>query len=254
MARIAGRTPEQTRRKALDAAAKVFRERGVAATLDDVAKAAGLSKGGLFYHFAGKDELLQALLADLTQSWRQAVHDAVEPGDHGPGKLARGYIRASLLADNAHELRDSIALAMQLTASPALVTEFSADLQRWEVELAADGLPPSILHVVIAAADGGSVTALWGEQFNAEDNAELSARLIAMTHAAEAIDAIIAEPSGPRDALSPAPPYGDPAAPRGRTAPITERQTRSPCPKPTVFGRRCSGIGTGSLSVSETPV
>lgn len=193
MARIAGRTPEQTRRKALDAAATVFRERGVAATLDDVANAAGLSKGGLLYHFSGKDDLLRALITDLADSWRAAVSDAIDPSDQAAGRLTRAYIRASLNGENAHELREGMALAMQLTANPDLAAELTADMHRWEADLVADGLPPAILHTVIAAADGASATALWGAPVDLENNAALATVLTAMTYAAEPIDRIIAD-------------------------------------------------------------
>ena len=48
----------------LDAALEVFAERGFAASrIDDIAAAAGLSKGGIYTHFKSKDEIFEALLA-----------------------------------------------------------------------------------------------------------------------------------------------------------------------------------------------
>ncbi|CAM3948562.1 TetR/AcrR family transcriptional regulator [Roseateles saccharophilus] len=48
----------------LDAALAVFAERGYAAArMDDIALRAGLSKGGLYAHFASKDEVFEALLS-----------------------------------------------------------------------------------------------------------------------------------------------------------------------------------------------
>lgn len=48
-----------TRRRIVDAASQVFRERGVAqAGVDDVMRKAGLTHGGFYAHFRGKDELL----------------------------------------------------------------------------------------------------------------------------------------------------------------------------------------------------
>ena len=47
----------------LDAALEEFAERGFAATtMDDIARRCGLSKGGLYAHFAGKDLIFEALL------------------------------------------------------------------------------------------------------------------------------------------------------------------------------------------------
>ncbi len=48
----------------LDAALAVFAERGYAAArMDDIALRSGLSKGGLYAHFASKDEVFGALLS-----------------------------------------------------------------------------------------------------------------------------------------------------------------------------------------------
>ena len=50
----------------LDAALRVFSERGFAASrIDDIAAAAGLSKGGIYTHFKSKEEIFEALLARL---------------------------------------------------------------------------------------------------------------------------------------------------------------------------------------------
>jgi AcrR family transcriptional regulator len=53
----------QTRERLLDAAAEVFAQRGFeAASLDEVAAAAGYTKGAVYSNFAGKTDLLVALL------------------------------------------------------------------------------------------------------------------------------------------------------------------------------------------------
>jgi AcrR family transcriptional regulator len=52
-----------TRTKLLDAAAKVFAEKGFAASsVDDVAAAAGMSKGAVYWNFDSKDDLIETLL------------------------------------------------------------------------------------------------------------------------------------------------------------------------------------------------
>ena len=54
---------QQTRARLLDAAGQVFARRGFhAATLDEVAEAAGYTKGAVYSNFANKDELFLALL------------------------------------------------------------------------------------------------------------------------------------------------------------------------------------------------
>jgi AcrR family transcriptional regulator len=53
----------EARARILEAAQAVFTERGFhGATIDAIAKRSGLSRAGLLHHFAGKEELLLALL------------------------------------------------------------------------------------------------------------------------------------------------------------------------------------------------
>ena len=57
-------TREVVRRRLLDAALQVFAEQGFAsASLDQVAEAAGLTKGAIYSNFAGKDDLFFAMMA-----------------------------------------------------------------------------------------------------------------------------------------------------------------------------------------------
>src|SRR5918998_6245594 len=61
-ARAEGRA---ARDELLAAALRVFAERGYRqAGVDEIAAAAGYSKGALYWHFSGKEDLLQALLEE----------------------------------------------------------------------------------------------------------------------------------------------------------------------------------------------
>ena len=56
--------PEEVRREQiLDAARKCFVEKGYFPTrMEDIAKSAGLSKGGIYFHFEGKRQIFDALV------------------------------------------------------------------------------------------------------------------------------------------------------------------------------------------------
>jgi AcrR family transcriptional regulator len=163
MARKAGRPPEDTRRALLDAAATAIRTRGPAASLEDIARQAGVSKGGLLYHFATKDDLVQALATRLLDGFRDEVDAAVDPADTAPGRLTRGYVRASLrTTTDAAAARESMALVAQLMTLPEIARLAREDGERWDAELRADGLPEHVLELVVAAADGGFAAPLWG--------------------------------------------------------------------------------------------
>ncbi len=75
------------RRRLLDAALNVFAERGfAAASLDEVAEAAGLTKGAIYSNFAGKDDLFFAMMKDQVLNRAEAVRTvlaASSPGTDG---------------------------------------------------------------------------------------------------------------------------------------------------------------------------
>ena len=65
---------QQTRDRLLDAAGQVFARRGFhAATVDEVADAAGYTKGAVYSNFANKDELFLALLDQRLAAQLQQV-------------------------------------------------------------------------------------------------------------------------------------------------------------------------------------
>jgi AcrR family transcriptional regulator len=69
---------KETKQRILDAAYLVFSRQGYGqATVDDVAREAGISKGALYHHFPGKEQLFHALLQDRVRSCRDHMLDAV---------------------------------------------------------------------------------------------------------------------------------------------------------------------------------
>ena len=72
----------ETRRRLLDAAVAVFAKKGYDGTsLDDVAKAAGLTKGAVYSNFESKDDLFQTLLDERMDRPMNAIAaNYPEPG------------------------------------------------------------------------------------------------------------------------------------------------------------------------------
>ena len=64
----------ENRQRILDAAARLFRERGFEnVTVAEVMSAAGLTHGGFYGHFDSKEALIDAAMAHLTSSQRGRV-------------------------------------------------------------------------------------------------------------------------------------------------------------------------------------
>ena len=91
----AGATPatrprrDEVRARVLEAAGQVFAERGfAAASLDQVAAAAGFTKGAVYSNFGSKDELFLALMAEEGARRVAAVEAALARTTDLPGALA----------------------------------------------------------------------------------------------------------------------------------------------------------------------
>ncbi|MEV4095879.1 TetR/AcrR family transcriptional regulator [Streptosporangium saharense] len=73
----------ETRAALLEAAKRLFAERGFLNTkITDIAAAAGRSAGSFYEHFADREELLAALLAEMEESADREVARGGHPPDH----------------------------------------------------------------------------------------------------------------------------------------------------------------------------
>jgi AcrR family transcriptional regulator len=76
------RRRQQTRDYLIEAAAQVFAERGFhGASLDEVAAAAGFTKGAVYSNFKNKEDLFMALLESHRQREMDALHATIEGSD-----------------------------------------------------------------------------------------------------------------------------------------------------------------------------
>ena len=95
------RIQTRNRRLILDSALEVFSRDGYGgATLDTIAKGAGLSKPNLLYYFESKTEIYVTLLSQLLETWLDPLIELDPMGD--PVEELLGYIRHKL--DMALEL------------------------------------------------------------------------------------------------------------------------------------------------------
>lgn len=87
-----GRKPKITRAGLLEFAEDIVNNEGPQAlTIDALAKAAGVSKGGVQYSFASKDELITALIDRWNEQFDALMGDKA---DAGPIEFVKSYINA----------------------------------------------------------------------------------------------------------------------------------------------------------------
>lgn len=94
---------EQARRtQIVDCAVETLAEIGYGNTsLAAIAKRAGISKGVISYHFAGKDELMQQVLNESMALAEAEMVPRIEAGDGPIGRL-RGHIEGNIAFIKAH--------------------------------------------------------------------------------------------------------------------------------------------------------
>jgi len=101
------RDAERNRRRILDAARDVFADRGFAATLDDVAHAAGLGVGTVYRRFPDKDALVEALFEERITGLVELAEQAALAEDAWAG-LAGFLEAASRLMASDRGLRQAV--------------------------------------------------------------------------------------------------------------------------------------------------
>ncbi|MEV7604956.1 helix-turn-helix domain-containing protein [Paenarthrobacter sp. NPDC089322] len=120
-----------------------------AATLDAVAKRAGVSKGGLLYHFPNKEALISALLERLDYL---ALEDT-EQMKVAPDGAAAYFIRSSLWAGTPMDRAFVAATRLAEVAHEETRRRFAAIQQRWLDVLAVD-VGPEVAKAVSYMGDG----------------------------------------------------------------------------------------------------
>ncbi|MEV6274738.1 TetR/AcrR family transcriptional regulator [Nocardia sp. NPDC051832] len=163
------RDPSSTRNRILDALETLLLEKGLAqVTLESVAAAAGVSKGGLLYHFKSKDALLAGLVLRLAERADQQLETAVAQGK----SVAEWYLQAPHPdnADDALEIavQRSMLAAMRTLDGPqdgdvaAADRAFDAVMAKWQAGLDSEIQDPIHAQIVGLVGDGLYLRALLG--------------------------------------------------------------------------------------------
>jgi AcrR family transcriptional regulator len=158
-------TQQTTQQQIIRAAFALIRREGVARlTIEAVAQEAGLSKGGVLYHFRSKESLIQAMVASLVERFdadiQTARREELEGERSAPGSWLRAYIRAS--AGPAEGDEDTVALLAAVSTDPHLLAPLQEQYARWQAQAEADGVDPALATVMRLALDGLWMADLFG--------------------------------------------------------------------------------------------
>ena len=155
-----------TRNAILDAAEALITERGVGSlTFDLVAQAAGISRGGVLYHFGSKETLTEAMIERFIERFDGAVSDAAEADAEELGRNTRAYLRATIgeppLTGELFD-RGNAAITAALANFPERLEPVRLQGERSQAMIEQDALDPVFATIMRLAIDG-----LWlGENFN----------------------------------------------------------------------------------------
>lgn len=119
---------QQTRDRLLDAAQHLVAERGLSTSLDDLAAAAGLTKGAVYSNFTSKEELLLALIerrAGQPSEVADIVTDQSVTMDERLARLGHGYANAVETPGNRDFLLLTIELWIAAMRNPRLRAEYA---------------------------------------------------------------------------------------------------------------------------------
>jgi len=135
----------------LDAYEAILIDEGArAATLEAVASRAGVSKGGLLYHFRSKEALAEGLLARLEELAAQD-RELMRAAPEGP---ARYYVRSSVWTGSAFD-RACIAVAQLAQASTPAARDVMVRMGEAWLELLVDELgDPAVSRAILLMGDG----------------------------------------------------------------------------------------------------
>jgi AcrR family transcriptional regulator len=163
----------------LDAAECVLFEHGTQAlTLAAVAERAGVSKGGLLYHFPGKEALIKGLVARVIEEFDTLV---ASYDDGTPGSYGRAYVEATFVIMTGAEAARTRRRWTVITAAasdPALIAPLREAMARWHRPDAEETDPVSGMVVRLAAEGLWEVAVHDPGLYDAEQYAALRRRML----------------------------------------------------------------------------
>jgi AcrR family transcriptional regulator len=170
-----------TKEQILRAVANIINTDGVfSLTLEAVAKSAGISKGGLLYHFPSKDALLTGMVDYLLQGFIDGMESMVNEAICEKGKWTRAYIALTFNQLDS-EIDMNTAFLAAVATNPELLQPMAKYLQGLHSHIENDNINPIISTVIRLAVDGMYFNQLYGMNLQEDTRKKVLKYLTALT-------------------------------------------------------------------------
>ncbi len=155
---MARKSESETYFALLNAAERVVFRDGVGAlTLDAVAAEAGVSKGGLLYHFPTKDALIEHMVVRSLAEWLRDFETLLAAETAGPGRAARAFVKWGIETSPEVLARTARLASVCLAAvvnTPGLLKKADAVYGQVLGRLRAEPLPAVLVDLLRTSVDG----------------------------------------------------------------------------------------------------
>jgi AcrR family transcriptional regulator len=152
----------ESRRRIMTAAAELAIERGPGnISIEAVAERAGLSKGGVLYHFRTKADLLEALVASHVEDCRCQVGASLGAECDGPNALAEALIAAHR-GKAALRLPAASGLLAAISEDPGFLDPMRAYQTETLARLRRESADPELALIAFLALEGLKTLHLFG--------------------------------------------------------------------------------------------
>lgn len=167
--------------KILDATNKIISEKGLSSfTLDEVAKEAGISKGGLLYHYPSKDKLM----AGLIENYMKVIDSMISKSDDNSSNESMADWFISYVREQLNQTIINSNIANGILAAVALNPELLKPVLESRKQMYARQIKskdPILTLILGFACDGIVFSNLLGiDVIPAETKIELEKRLVSL--------------------------------------------------------------------------
>ncbi|MDL2226728.1 TetR/AcrR family transcriptional regulator [Deltaproteobacteria bacterium OttesenSCG-928-M10] len=174
--------PELVRERILAAAASVAVKRGAdILSIGQVAREAGVTKGGLLHHFPTKQILIEALYLNLLDQFESKIYEVMAEDENPRGRFTRAYVTVTVMANDERLSGRTVGAAvLAMGTDPTLCDKWN-DWLREQLAKNGEDIHSPTGRLIRFAADGIWLEYCFSKPPEIEARGQIIERLLAMT-------------------------------------------------------------------------